>query len=174
VSTPTADVSVRPARDADAPAVAATTLAAWRAAYADRLPPEVLAGLDPDAATETWRAAIADPGPNRLLVACSGPEVVGYASLGPGDGPGAELGELEVAPAHQRRGHGSRLLAAAVDHLRAQGFSSVLTWIDEADAARAAFLESAGFAPDALARVLDLDGAGTVTVRQRRWSALLA
>lgn len=174
MNTPTADVSVRPAREADAAAVAATTLAAWRATYVDLLPTEVLGGLDLEAATATWRAAIVDPGPDRLLVACAGAQVVGYAGFGPGAGPGAELGELEVAPAHQRQGHGSRLLAAVVDHLHAQGVTSVLTWVAEADAARAAFLESAGFAPDAVARVLDLDGTGAVTVRQRRWTALLA
>lgn len=171
---PTPDASVRPAREADAGAVAQTTVLAWRAAYADLLPPAVLAGLDLPTATATWRAAILEPGPNRLLVACAGPEVVGYVSIGPGDGPGAELGEIEVRPEHRRNGHGSRLLAAAVSHLRGEGFTSVLTWAGESDRARTQFLDSAGFAADGLARVLDLDGSGTVTLRQQRWSALLA
>lgn len=173
-SSPTPDASVRPAREADAGAVAETTVQAWRATYADLLPAAVLADLDVGAATDTWRAAILSPGPNRLLVACAGPAVVGYVSIGPGDGPGAELGELQVLPAHQRHGHGSRLLAAAVTQLHAQGFTSVLTWVGESDRARTRFLDSAGFAADGVARVLDLDGTGAVTVRQLRWSALLA
>lgn len=171
---PSPDASVRPARPTDAEAIAATTLDAWRARYADLLPPEVLAALDAAAAAATWRAAILDPGQHRLLVACAGPQVVGYVSIGPGEGPGAELGELEVRPADQRHGHGSRLLAAAVDHLHSQGFTSVLTWVGETDAARVEFLTSAGFAADGVGRVLDLDGTGTTTLRQQRWSAYLA
>lgn len=173
-TSPGPDVSVRPALPDDAAAVAETTVLAWRTAYADLLPPEVLAGLDRRSATATWRDAILDPGPNLLLVACAGRDVVGYVSTGPGEGPGAELGQIEIRPDHRRQGHGSRLLAAAVSHLMAQGYVSVLTWAGESDRARTAFLDSAGFATDGVARLLDLDGTGAVTVRQQRWSALLA
>jgi ribosomal protein S18 acetylase RimI-like enzyme len=169
-----ADVSVRPGRPTDAPAVAATTIDAWRASYADLLPAKALAGLDLAAATAQWRAAIEDPGENLLLVACAGPRIAGYASVGPSDGPGGELGELVVRPEDRRLGHGSRLLSAAVEHLHSHGFTSVVTWINEGDAARTEFFNSAGFAPDGAVRVLDLDGEGTTTVRQLRWSAALA
>ncbi|HET8970648.1 MAG TPA: GNAT family N-acetyltransferase [Candidatus Nanopelagicales bacterium] len=168
------DASVRPARETDAPAVAATTLAAWRASYAELLPAEVLAGLDLADATNSWRAAIREPGEHRLLVACAGPSVVGYVLVAPDGGPGAQLVELVVRPDQQRRGHGSRLLSAAVTGLREDGVTSVVAWTDSEDAARASFLTSAGFAADGTSRTLDLDGTGTTTVRQLRWSALLA
>jgi ribosomal protein S18 acetylase RimI-like enzyme len=174
MSAPAADVSVRPARGSDAPAVAAATIDAWRASYAGLLPAEVLTGLDLDAATAQWRAAIEDSGESLLLVACAGAKVAGYASIGPGDGPGGELGEIVVRPEERRHGHGSRLLSAAVEHLRSRGIASVYTWAGDQDEARTRFLESAGFAPDGVARVLDLDGTGATTVRQLRWSAALA
>jgi ribosomal protein S18 acetylase RimI-like enzyme len=172
VSTPpAADASVRPARATDAPAVAALTLGHWRTSYPALVPDD----LDHAAATRQWREALADPGPNRLLVACSGDTVVGYIAVEPaGDGPGGEVTDLVVDADQQRGGHGSRLLAAAVADLQSQGITSVLTWVAEADEARARFLESAGFAADGSVRVLDLDGTGTTTVRQQRWSALLA
>jgi ribosomal protein S18 acetylase RimI-like enzyme len=178
MSAPAADVSVRPARPTDAPAVAAATIDAWRASYADLLPAAALDGLDLATASAQWRSAIEDPGENLLLVACAGPKIAGYASVGPsegpGDGPGGELGELVVRPEDRRLGHASRLLSAAVEHLHSRGFTSVLTWINDGDVARTEFFDSAGFAPDGVARVLDLDGAGTTRVRQLRWSAALA
>ena len=42
---PSADVSARVAWDADAPAIAAVQVRAWRTSYADLLPAEVLATL---------------------------------------------------------------------------------------------------------------------------------
>lgn len=171
---PTADAKVRLARTTDAPAVAAATIDSWHASYADLLPASVLDGLDLGTATARWRAAIEEPGENLMFVACVGDKVAGYATAGPGDGPGAELGEIVVRPEERRRGHGSRLLSAAVEHLHARGFTSVLTWTMADDEARQEFFTSAGFAPDGVGRVLDLDGSGTTTVRQVRWSAALA
>ena len=174
MSATAADVSVRPARTTDAPAVAAATIDAWRASYASLLPAQVLAGLDLAQVTAQWRRSVEDPGENLLLVACAGPKIAGYASVGPSDGPGGELGELVVRPEDRRLGHASRLLSAAVEHLHSRGFTSMVTWFNEGDQARNEFFSSAGFAPDGVARVLDLDGAGTTTVRQLRWSAALA
>ncbi len=163
-----ADVSVRQARPADARAVASLTVRSWLSQLPAAPVPEL------EAAAAQWERAIAEPGPNLLLVACAGDLVVGYATAGPSDGPGAEIGELVVGEEHRRAGHGSRLMAAAVDLLRHAGFTSVLTWVGEEDLARQRFLLSAGFAAEPLGRVLDLDGTGAVTIRQQRWSALLA
>ena len=174
MTTPAADASVRPARVTDAPAVAAATIDAWRASYADLLPAQALAGLELTGATAQWRSAIENPGENLLLVACTGPKIVGYVSVGPSDGPGGELGELVVRPEDRRLGHASRLLSAAIEHLHSRTFTSVVTWVNEGDVARTEFFSSTGFAPDGVVRVLDLDGAGTTTVRQLRWSAALA
>jgi GNAT superfamily N-acetyltransferase len=89
---------------------------------------------------------------------------VGFAALGPADDlqpddPGPEttvaLGPLLVEPRWGRRGHGSRLLAAAVDHARADAMTRAIIWLPEGDTASREFFVSAGWAQDGLARALD-------------------
>ena len=122
--------------------------------------------LDERAIEAQWAAAVvAPPGAGfRVLVACDGPTVVGVVSVAPVpapedrpfDAPGGAILALEVEPARQRVGHGSRLLAAAVDTLREDGADQVHTWVLDGDEARARFLASAGLGPDDVARELDL------------------
>lgn len=170
------DVSVRPARPADASSVARVQLATWEAAYADVLPPDALA-LDPGDVAAAWEQALeAPPSPyHRVLVALDGEEVVGIASCEPAadddlDVPAGELGALLVEPRWGRRGHGSRLLAAAADLWREDGVALAVTWVFETDQVLAGFLESAGWGPDTAGRELT---SGAVTVRQRRWQTAL-
>ncbi|GIG79294.1 GNAT family N-acetyltransferase [Planotetraspora kaengkrachanensis] len=88
--------------------------------------------------------------------------VVGLASHGPAEDPDvnasstAELLTLLIDPNHIRRGHGSRLLNATVDHLRDDGFRTVVTWVFADDHAMIGFLESAGWGEDGAERVLDM------------------
>lgn len=179
-----ADVSVRPAVPGDELAIAAVQLSAWRAAHIDVLSAEVVDMLDGAAFAERWaRAITAPPGPGfRVLVACDGPAVVGFAAIAPLptpenaplDAPGGELVSLEVAPDSQRVGHGSRLLAAAVDLLREDGATHLTTWVLDGDTARAQFLASAGLGADDAVRDLatgtDASGA-PLSVTEHRWSA---
>ena len=77
--------------------------------------------------------------------AATGP--VGFAAVGPSAEEDARPGEAAVAallvePRWGRRGHGSRLLAAAVDHLRADGVTRLVAWVPDGDRASAAFYES--------------------------------
>lgn len=154
-----ADVSVRPARPEDAERVARVQLSTWRSAYADLLPEEALA-LPLEQVASVWLNAIeAPPSPqHRLLVAVEHGELVGFAASQPAeDLPEAvEVTALLVEPRWGRRGHGSRLLAASVDHWRADGFPLALMWVFETDAVVTAFLESAGWAREPLRRGLDL------------------
>jgi GNAT superfamily N-acetyltransferase len=181
-----ADVSVRPAVPGDELVIAAIQLAAWRDAHQDVLGESALAGLDGAAFAERWAAAITTPPARgyRVLVACEGADVVGFAASGPLpppessplDAPGGELLALEVAPRSQRAGHGSRLLAAAVDLLREDGADHVQTWVLDGDSARAQFLAAAGLGPDDAVRTL-VSGAmpdgSERTVTEHRWSASL-
>lgn len=158
-----ADVSVRPARPEDAEAVGAVQARAWRTAYADLLPPAVLAGLTPEALAEQWRESVtAPPTPrHRLLVAVAGGRVVGFAASAPATDPDldrdtdGELLVLLVDPEAGRAGHGSRLLAATVDLLRDDGARRAVTWLPEADAATRELLVASGWAPDTATRELD-------------------
>ncbi|MFB4311032.1 GNAT family N-acetyltransferase [Actinomadura sp. GTD37] len=163
-----ADVGVRPARRADAAAVADIQVRAWRHGYRDLLPAGVLDEVTGPAAVETWRdrwaeAAAAPPTPrHRLLVAVASDLVVGFAAHGPAEdgdldpAAAAELIALLVDPLHTRAGHGSRLLAASVDLLREDGFTTLVSWAFEDDEVTRTFLGSAGWGPDGTARTLDM------------------
>lgn len=173
---PSADVSVRVAWADDAPAMAAVQVAAWRRDYAGVLPPEVLAGLDAHDLATAWHHALARPADarNRVLVALERATVRAFAVTGPSPDPDSdpvadgEVSDLVVHPDHGRRGHGSRLLHAAVDTLRADRFSRATCWVRTGDDARRAFLVDSGWAPDGAHRELDLHGDGAVRVRQVR------
>jgi ribosomal protein S18 acetylase RimI-like enzyme len=176
MSAPTADVSVRTAWAADAPAIARIQVHAWRQGYAGVLPGDALAALDVDAFAGQWSEAITRPADarNRVLVALDRATVVGFALTAAADDPDAEPGtdgqvaELAVDPGHRGAGHGSRLVQACADTLRADRFSRATIWVTSTDDALRRFLTEAGWAPDGAHRELDLTGDGHTLVRQVR------
>ena len=164
---PLADASVRVARETDTPAVGLVQATVWREAYAGVLPAEVLETFEPQAFASVWRQSLASPpqGIYRLLAACAGDQVVGFAAIGPSQDPDAspgtgELSALAVHPQARRVGHGSRLLNAAVDTLRGAGADRLHTWVLAGDEATRAFLLDAGLDPDGAFRdrVVSPDG----------------
>lgn len=174
--TPTADVSVRVAWADDAEAIAGVQVKAWRQAYDGLLPHDVLAALDPGDFAAAWAASLAKPkdARNRVLVALERNTVRGFAITSPSEDPDSdpiedgEVAELTVDPDHTRHGHGSRLLQACADTLRADRFHRAVTWLNSTDDARREFLTTAGWAPDGAHRELDLRGDGEVLVKQVR------
>ena len=161
-----ADVSVRPAGPADVAEVARIQVETWRAGYLTILPAAVLEALSIEAADAAWRPAVeAPPTPrHRVLVALEQQWVVGFVALSPATDLGpddpepdttAAIGPLLVEPRWGRRGHGSRLLAAAVDHARGDGMRRGITWIPENDTTSREFYASAGWGADGLVRALD-------------------
>ncbi|MET0740383.1 MAG: GNAT family N-acetyltransferase [Candidatus Nanopelagicales bacterium] len=171
---PAAVVSVRPARVDEAPAVAAVQVAAWRADHV--LADARLDMLDLADLTATWDLAVrAAPSPrHRVLVALEGEQVCGMAAMAPSDDPDAdpdheaELLTLHVDPEHRASGHGSRLVAAAAEIARSDGFSMLAHWVVSDDDRTRLFFTEHGFGPDGAYRELDLDGDGSVVVRQVR------
>lgn len=167
-----ADVSVRPATPEDEAAIARVQLRAWRASHTELLGADVLEQLDVQAVRAQWESAITAPpsAQHRVLVACDGPRVVGFAASAPVE-HGIEVVALEVDPDHQRGGHGSRLLTACVDLAREQGAVHLQTWVLDEDAPREQFLAAAGLGPDGARRELGVGGDGTRTVTEHRWVA---
>jgi len=179
-----ADVHVRPARPDDAEEIARIQLAIWRTAYAAVVPTRVVEGVADEFAVARWRAAITAPPSrqHRVLVAQEQQWTVGFAAFGPADeddlagdadldpATTVAIGTLLVEPRWGRRGHGSRLLAAAVDLAREAGHTVGLTWALEADQASVGFYQSAGWEPDGTGRALDMDG---TTVHEIRLHASL-
>ena len=161
-------VGVRPAYPGDVGAVADIQVRAWREGYGDIFPAAALAEMTGDTALGLWRerwaeAVSAPPSPrHRLLVAVDEGVITGFAAHGPPEDPDqdpgttGELLTLLVDPAHQRAGHGSRLLAATVDHLRDDGCTTAITWVFAADDVFRAFLVSAGWAPDGAHSKVDM------------------
>jgi GNAT superfamily N-acetyltransferase len=169
-----ADVSVRPARPADAELIARVQLLTWEAAYATLLPPSALS-LPLDQVAAVWLNSIENPpsGRHRVLVALDNGELVGFLASEPtsDEDLSADVSEISaflVEPRWGRRGHASRLLAAAVEHWRGDGSSVAVHWAFEADTVLTAFLESAGWGFDGLGRGLDT---GARVVPQRRLHA---
>jgi GNAT superfamily N-acetyltransferase len=159
--------------------MAEVQVAAWRERYADLLPAEVLDTLDAGAIATGWQEALSRPrdARNRALVALDHDLVRGYVVTGPASDPDVdpiadgELSDLTIAPDRTRQGHGSRLLHAAVDTLRADHFQRALVWITATDDALRAFYTDAGWAPDGAHRTLDLTGDGSIQVKQVRLHA---
>ncbi len=163
-----ADVSVRPARPEDAERVARVQLSTWRTAYSELLPAAALDVPEVQAAA-LWLGAVESPPSreHRLLVAFERDELVGFAASGPGEGDAtAEVLTLLVEPRWGRRGHGSRLLAASVEHWRGWGASRARCWAFEGDPATRTFLLAAGWEPDGAVRSLETgDGAAQRQLR---------
>jgi GNAT superfamily N-acetyltransferase len=162
---------VRPAREADADEIARIQLSTWRTAYASIVPAKVLAQLDAAWLAEHWREACAQPPSpaHQVFMAVEQDEsdrstiqAVGFAAVGPDiedDQPGTGLvTELLVEPRFGRRGHGSRLLSAAVSHWRAHAVSLAHAWVFTRDAPTLSLYKSAGWDTDGTRRTLDMDG----------------
>jgi GNAT superfamily N-acetyltransferase len=176
MDSPTADVSVRVAWRSDAEAIARLQVVAWRTAYGDLLPPTLLDALPVEQFAEHWAASIAAPkdARQRVLVALERATVRGFTTTTPSPDEDAdpvrdaELGELVIDPSARARGHGSRLLHAAVDTMRSDRFSRATTWLATSNDDVRGFLASQGWATDGAFRELDLEGDGAVTVKQVR------
>jgi GNAT superfamily N-acetyltransferase len=170
-----ADVSVRPARPADAELIARVQLLTWEAAYSTLLPVSAL-GLPLDQVAAVWLNSIENPPSprHRVLVALDGGELVGFLASEPASDDDlvpattSEISAFLVEPRWGRRGHASRLLAAAVEHWRGDGSSLAVHWAFEADTVLTGLLESAGWGFDGLGRGLDT---GPRVVPQRRLHA---
>ena len=175
MTSPTADVSCRVAWADDAPAIARLQLRTRQHDLGDLLPAERLEA-DPSVAEDAWRRVLGRPPDARIrvLVALERNRVVGFAITSPASDPDAdpvvdaELMELTVDPDERGRGHGSRLLQAAVDTMAADRFSRAVCWTVTSDDAVRRFLTEAGWASDGAHRELDLDGTGAVTAKQVR------
>jgi GNAT superfamily N-acetyltransferase len=178
---PSADVSVRVAWADDADAIAAVQVRAWPELYAGLLPAAAFPS-DVEAVAAQWRRSLSRPADarHRVLVALERNRVVGFALTGPAADPDCdpvadgELAEVTLDPAERAKGHGSRLLQAAVDTLAADRFTRAVTWVNSGDDALRTFLADAGWAPDTAHRELDLDGTGATTVKQVRLHTAIA
>ena len=180
---------VRPARAEDLTAIgqvqAATMLASLEAGHTAEhsapLPEGVRAMIAAPVIAAGWEAAVTEPPSpeHHVLVATTAQAdaasrtVVGLLGLAPTQSMDAEgqvdeagvqaveVTALGVEPASQRRGHGSRLLAAAVDLARQDGARALVAWAVRGDESVNRLLSSVGMAPTGAHRVLGVGEGST-------------
>ncbi|MBW8171730.1 GNAT family N-acetyltransferase [Ornithinimicrobium sp. Arc0846-15] len=145
------------------------------------LPEATLAQFDAGEFGSIWRTSMKNPPTpaHRVLVACAGDQVVGFAAIGPAtdddDAAPEKAGEilaLAVHPDARRQGHGSRLLNAIADTLRAHNHETVLAWVPQGDEVTRGFLRLGGLDPDEAWRERDIDGSGATLREVRVWASL--
>ncbi|MHB2168349.1 N-acetyltransferase family protein [Alsobacter sp. R-9] len=124
------DITIRPARPADAAAIASVHDEAWREAYRGIIPGRDLERMIQRRGPVWWRT-ILDRGA-RIAVLEFDDALRGYASYGrnrlavsPYLG---EIFELYLTPAYQGLGFGRRLFNAARRDLDARGLKGLLVW----------------------------------------------
>jgi GNAT superfamily N-acetyltransferase len=130
-------VELRDATPADAHGIGTVLVRSWRAAYRGLLPDDVLAGLSVPEREKFWSDALTARAPHTgMVVATIADDVVGFAATGPplvpADRADPALGDLYalyLVPDVWRRGIGTRLHAAALDRLRAGGFTHAGLWV---------------------------------------------
>jgi ribosomal protein S18 acetylase RimI-like enzyme len=170
---PIAD-SVRLAWPDEAADIAALQRRAWAAQLPADLAEKLLHSVSEAQMAEAWHVAITRPpqATYRVLVATEAGRVVGFASTMPSPdddrepGVDGQIEEFVIDPPAQQRGHGSRLLNASADTLRADGFRRASCWVGEDDGL-IRFLSGAGWAPDGGEREIGTDDE-TVRLRQVR------
>ncbi len=168
---PTPDV--RAATAADAAAIAAIHLAAWRRAYADVFPPDALAGVLPADRERAWARTLAAAAPRRRVLVAGRPGGApeGFTAWSPtrddGGDPAttAELCALYVVPERWGAGVGRALLARGVALARADGYRRATLWVVRDNARARGFYAAAGWAPDGGERVEAVLGARVPEVR---------
>ncbi len=172
--------SVRLALPTEAAAIAALQRRSWSAALPDPAAAQLLESVNLAAMTESWAAAIHRPplAQFRVLAALSDQRVTGFAAIGPSDDPDAEPGadalvaEFMIDPIARGQGHGSRLLNALADTLRADGFTRATWWVSSTDDALRGFLTESGWAADGAHTEIGMDTAGPTLRLLRLHTAL--
>ncbi len=158
--------AVRPLRVQDADELGRVHVQVWREAYAQHMPADFLAGLDPVKFAERWRLRFEMDEPDGVVVVATGleGEIDGFASAGrtrDEDAPtGWELYAINVLAEHQGTGVADQLISAAIAD------RPVTLWVLRDNARAQAFYRRHGFRVEGATKVHE--GTGAPEIRMIR------
>jgi ribosomal protein S18 acetylase RimI-like enzyme len=164
-------ISIRPATIDDALAITRVQIDGWRNTYQGIVPDDYLASLDVEKRTPRWREILASS--TRVLVAEQHGTIIGFASGGairePIAGYDAELYAIYLDLAARGRGVGKSMVRALAKRLEEEGFTNMVVWVLEANAA-VGFYEQLG-ATLVAAKTVTIGGAELPEIAYA-WSSL--
>lgn len=165
-------LKVRRAVIADATAIGAVHVEAWRTAYASLLPAAVLDALDAGARGDFWRALLAR-GDDPPFVAENEAGIVGFGHFRPcpdddlDPATSVEVSALYVAAGSRGEGIGARLLGAGIDAARAVDARELSLWVLAGNTGARRFYARHGFAADGrTGRVAELGDVDELRMRR--------
>ena len=132
---------IRPATQADVPAVARIHVDSWRATYRGIVPDTLLDALSYAEHEERWQLRLQPDAESITLVAADDDgELAGFV-MGGKERTGdpfydGELYAIYLDPSRLRRGIGTQLTRALARALQARGFHALLVWVLAANPAR--------------------------------------
>ena len=158
--------SVRLAMPAEAVDIARIQRRAWGRNPATRA---VLEKVPADEMARSWHEAIVKPplAHFRVMVALGQGQIVGFAVMGPSPDDDAELrtghvAEFIVDQDASAEDHSGRLINAAVDTLRKDGYETATMWIPSDSDELRAFLLECGWGTDGAHQEVGTDDGSTV------------
>jgi L-amino acid N-acyltransferase YncA len=157
-------ISIRPATQEDASAIAQVHVESWRTTYAGIVPDAYLAGLDVTLRSKLWSERLQSG--TLIFVAEWDGRVAGFADGGPNrEAVGecdAELYAIYLLKDAQKRGIGVGLLRAMATALLERNYKSMAVWVLEQNRSRN-FYEKTG-ARIAMSKVIEIGGAKLMEV----------
>jgi GNAT superfamily N-acetyltransferase len=166
---------IRPARPADAAAIAVVHVRSWQAAYQGMIPQGHLDALDPAQRQPVWDRLLARTSWPRqgILVAEIDGHLTGFAKLCPTRDPGqdpatvGELAAIYVTPEAWGAGTGRQLMAAAVETLARAGYEQATLWVLDTNERAQRFYEATGWRRDGAVKQDEIQNFPLTEIRYR-------
>lgn len=163
-------IRIRPAKPADADAIARVQSESWQAAYLGMLPHEILAAFVQSQGGAFWERVLTKARADSVLVAQLGDQVLGFISAGPIreriPGYNGEFYALYVVPEAQGCGIGTALAAHAARSLVRNRWHGAAVWVLEDNHLGRRFYERLDGQPLGIAKALAYRGTDYPDVRE--------
>jgi GNAT superfamily N-acetyltransferase len=165
-------ITLKPAVEGDARAIAEISVATWRAAFRGAMPDAILDGLSIDKREAEFRKILSPSATEaaRTEVARENGEIVGFVVFGASRDEDAPAGTGEIYAIYVResrwgRGIGRLLLDHARASLAADGSTSLALWTLAGVEKTIRFYRSSGFETDGATRIAERDGENIAHIR---------